>query len=64
MNRMKRYEYLIESFVSIHRPKEMTSVCRALTSLGRDGWELVAVVPMQGNHSEESLFYFKREKPN
>jgi hypothetical protein len=61
---VKRYEYLIEALVSNDAAKEMNSVARALTALGKNGWELVTVVPIENYHGESSLFYFKREKPN
>jgi len=59
MRRVKTYEYLIQAYVSSDSPKEMKSVSRTLTAIGKDGWELVAVVPMQDYRGELSLFYFK-----
>ncbi len=60
---MKKYEYLIQAFVSGDTPKEMNAVSRTLTTLGKAGWELVAVVP-QDFRGKSSLFYFKHEKSN
>ena len=44
---VKKYEYLIRTFVSNDAAKEMKAISRALTTLGKNGWELVAVVPIQ-----------------
>jgi hypothetical protein len=60
---VKKYEYLVQAFVSGETPKEIKAVSRALTTLGKAGWELVAVVP-QDFRGKSSLFYFKREKSN
>jgi hypothetical protein len=35
--------------------KEMKAVSRALTTLGKNGWELVAVVPIQNYRGGRSL---------
>ena len=61
---MKKYECLVQPFDSDNAAKKMKFVSDGLTALGEDGWELVAVVPIQDYHGEVSLFYFKREKPN
>jgi len=61
---VEKYEYSIHTFVFSDTSKEMKAVSRVLTTLGKDGWELVAVVPKQDSLQPSScLFYFKREKP-
>jgi hypothetical protein len=50
-----RYEYLIHTFVSNDAANEMKAVSRALTTLGKNAWELVAVVPIQNYRAGRSL---------
>ena len=52
---MKKYEHLIHTVVSNDATKEMKAVSRGLTTLGKNGWELVVAGPIQNYRGGRSL---------
>ncbi len=57
---MQKFEYIIEQIESTTRPLKIQETTASLNTLGIEGWELVAIVPIEEFHGKESLFYFKR----
>ena len=61
---MTSWEYkVMETEISIWSGKEKTDPEQFLSELGRDGWELVSVVPLsQGGTTNNLQFFFKRKR--
>jgi len=62
---MTSWEYkVMKTEVSIWSGKEKTDPEQFLSNLGRDGWELVSVVPTSGSGGTTSSlqFFFKRKR--
>lgn len=60
---MKRYEYLVIEFASDIRLETLEELNEKLDERGKDGWELVSVIPFPPT-GLRSLFYFKRPVSN
>ena len=61
---MTSWEYkVMKTEISIWSGKEKTDPEQFLSELGRDGWELVSVVPLsQGGTTNNLQFFFKRKR--
>jgi len=61
---MTSWEYkVMKTEISIWSGKEKTDPEQFLSDLGRDGWELVSVVPTGSGGTTNSLqFFFKRKR--
>lgn len=57
---MQKFEYTVEQIETVAGPLKIVDASATLNRLGVDGWELVAVIPVEEFHGKESLFYFKR----
>ena len=61
---MTSWEYkVMKTEISIWSGKEKTDPEQFFSELGRDGWELVSVVPLsQGGTTNNLQFFFKRKR--
>jgi hypothetical protein len=57
---MQKFEYLVLVFETDRKLKALEKSTAELTEKGKEGWELVSVVPVKDTGKNSSFFYFKR----
>jgi len=57
---MQKFEYLIMVFETHRKLEALEKSAAELTEKGKEGWELVSVVPVKDLGKNSSYFYFKR----
>jgi hypothetical protein len=57
---MQKFEYLVTVFETDRKLKALEKSTAELTEKGKEGWELVSVVPVKDIGKNSSFFYFKR----
>jgi hypothetical protein len=57
---MQKFEYLVMLFDTNRKLDALEKSTTELTAKGKEGWELVAVVPAKDVAKNSSYFYFKR----
>ena len=57
---MQKFEYLVMLFETDRKLKALEKSTAELTEKGKEGWELVSVVPVKDMGKNSSFFYFKR----
>ena len=61
---MQKFEYLVMLFATDRSVKALEKSTSELTEKGKEGWELVSVVPVKDIGKNSSYFYFKRPISN
>lgn len=57
---MQKFEYSVMLFETDRKLKALEKSTAELTEKGKEGWELVSVVPVKDMGKNSSFFYFKR----
>jgi hypothetical protein len=57
---MQKFENLVMVFETDRKLKALEKSTAELTEKGKEGWELVSVVPVKDMGKNSSFFYFKR----
>lgn len=57
---MQKFEYLVMVFETDRKLQALEKSTTELTAKGKEGWELVSVVPVKDIGKNSSFFYFKR----
>jgi hypothetical protein len=57
---MQQFQYLVLLFETHRKLEAVEKLTTELTEKGKEGWELVSVVPAKDLGKNSSFFYFKR----
>jgi hypothetical protein len=61
---MQKFEYLVVLFETSRKLEALQKSKAELTEYGKEGWELLSVVPVKDVGKNSSYFYFKRSISN